>query len=125
MEVIVSSKTSLISFLLMNSKKVVKGQALANFLVEHPYLDVMRFKGGLEVNEIEINPWVLKFDSSSTETSTRARVLIESLTKAKTALSFNLDFKCTNNQVEYKALLIGLEILLELGAKRVKVMGDS
>ena len=43
----------------------------------------------------------------------------------KTALSFNLTFECTNNQVKYEALVIGLEILLELGAKDVQVIGDS
>ena len=34
-------------------------------------------------------------------------------------------FECTNNQAEYEALVIGLEILLELGAKDVQVIGDS
>ena len=43
----------------------------------------------------------------------------------KTILSFNLAFECTNNQVEYGALVIGLEILLELGAKDVQIIGDS
>ena len=43
----------------------------------------------------------------------------------KTTLSFNLSFVCTNNQAEYEALVIGLEILLELGAKDVRVIRDS
>ena len=43
----------------------------------------------------------------------------------KTTLSFNLAFECTNNQAEYEALVIGLEIQLELGAKDVRVIGDS
>ena len=43
----------------------------------------------------------------------------------KTTLSFNLAFQCTNNQAEYEALVIGLEILLELRAKDVRVIGDS
>ena len=42
-----------------------------------------------------------------------------------TTLSFNLFFECTNNHAEYEALVIGLEILLELGAKDVQVIGDS
>ena len=40
-------------------------------------------------------------------------------------LSFNLAFECTNNKAEYEALVIGLEILLELGVKDVQVIGDS
>ena len=43
----------------------------------------------------------------------------------KTTLSFNLAFECTNNQAEYEALVIGLEIQLELGAKDVLVIRDS
>ena len=43
----------------------------------------------------------------------------------KTILSFNLAFECTNNQTEYEALVISLDILLELGVKDVRVIGDS
>ena len=43
----------------------------------------------------------------------------------KTTLSFNLAFKCTNNQVEYEALVIGLEIIMELRAQEVHIIGDS
>ena len=42
----------------------------------------------------------------------------------KTTLSFNLAFGCINNQVEHEALVIGLEIILELEAKDLRVIGD-
>ena len=45
--------------------------------------------------------------------------------RVKTTLSFNLAFGCTNNQAECEALVIGLEILLDLGAKEVQVIGYS
>ena len=51
--------------------------------------------------------------------------MIVSQRGVKTTLSFNLSFECTNNQVEYEALVIGLEILQELGEKDVRVIGDS
>ena len=51
--------------------------------------------------------------------------MIISLRGVKTTLSFNLAFECTNNQVKYEAFVIGLEILLKLGAKKVRVIGDS
>ena len=69
--------------------------------------------------------WILKFDGSSIENSTSARIVIISLKRVKTTLSFIVAFECTNNQVEYEALVIGLEILLELRAKDVRVIGDS
>ena len=40
-------------------------------------------------------------------------------------MSINMAFECTNNQAKYEALVIGLEILLELGGKDVQVIGDS
>ena len=48
--------------------------------------------------------------------------MIISLRGVKTTLSFNLTFECTNNQDEYKVLVIGLEILLDLGVKDVRVI---
>ena len=79
----------------------------------------------LGIYEVERRPWILKFDGSSTEKSTGVGILIISLKGIKTTLSFNLAFKCTNNQVEYEALVIGLEILMELGAQEVHIIGDS
>ena len=70
-------------------------------------------------------PWIPKFDGSSTENSVSAGIVIISLRGVKTTLSFNLSFECTNNQAKYEALVIGLEILLELRAKDVRVIGDS
>lgn len=44
------------------------------------------------------------------------RVVIISLIGYKMTLYFLFDFNCINNQSEYKALIIGLEIILELRA---------
>jgi hypothetical protein len=35
-----------------------------------------------------------------------------------------LDHKCTNNQIEYEALLFGLQILHDMGVKHVEAYGD-
>jgi ribonuclease HI len=36
-----------------------------------------------------------------------------------------LDHKCINNQIEYEALLFGLQILHDMGVKHVEAYGDS
>ena len=41
------------------------------------------------------------------------------------ALSFKLEFPCSNNTVEYEAYLIGLATALEMGVKHLRVLGDS
>ena len=77
------------------------------------------------IYEVERRPWILKFDGSSTEKSVGAGIVIISSKGINTTLSFNLAFKCNNNQAEYEALVIGLEILMELGAQEVHIIGDS
>ena len=79
----------------------------------------------LGIYEVERRPWVLKFDGSSTKKSVGVGIVIISPKGIKTTLSFNLTFKCTNKQVEYEALVIVLEILMELGAQEVDIIGDS
>ena len=39
--------------------------------------------------------------------------------------AFNLNFKCTKNIAEYEALILGVNILKKLGARRIVVQGDS
>ena len=41
------------------------------------------------------------------------------------ALSFKLEFPCSNNTAEYEAYLTGLATTLEIGVKHLKVLGDS
>ena len=40
------------------------------------------------------------------------------------ALSFKLEFPCSNNMVEYEAYLTGLATALEMGVKHLRVLGD-
>ncbi|BFG20876.1 hypothetical protein CerSpe_071500 [Prunus speciosa] len=74
---------------------------------------------------MEKNYWTMYFNDSSTETISGARVVIESPQGQRWQFAFQLDFKCTNNQAEYEALIIGLEILKEMKVTRVLVYGDS
>ncbi|CAL9006545.1 unnamed protein product [Prunus brigantina] len=58
------------------------------------------------------------FDGSSTESRSGAGVVIESPQGQRWQFAFQLDFRCTNNQAEYEALIIGLEILQGMKATR-------
>ena len=107
-------------------QKSIKGQALANFLTDHPSLEIQPENDvELGIYKVERQPWIRKFDSPSMEKSAAARIIIISQNGIKTTLSFNLTFKCTNNQAKYEALVIDLEILMELGAQEVHIIGDS
>jgi hypothetical protein len=51
--------------------------------------------------------WTMFFDGACTKESVGAGVVLISPSKKTSHLSFKLDFKVTNNIVEYEALLLG------------------
>lgn len=105
------------------SQNAVKGQALADFLTDHPCVDVSQVEDG--VIYVNLVQWRLYFDGSNTSKGAGAGVLITSPEGIPTKCAFTLEGSCTNNRVEYEALLLGLEILMEMGAKVIEIMGDS
>ncbi|GKV06877.1 hypothetical protein SLEP1_g18697 [Rubroshorea leprosula] len=105
-------------------QKVVNGQALADFLADHPCLEVeANEEKGINLFSISLVPWKLIFDGSSTDSMFGAGIVIISPTGLKTQMSFQLDFNYTNNQAEYEALIIGLEVLVELKVLVVEIIG--
>ncbi|CAL8168358.1 unnamed protein product [Prunus armeniaca] len=70
-------------------------------------------------------PWKLYFDGSKTDSASGAGIVLEDPLTIKHCYSFQLDFQCTNNKVEYEALIIGLEMLMELVIQSVEILGDS
>ena len=65
------------------------------------------------------------FNGSKNSDGTRVGTIIQSLWYRRIDMSFKFDFKCTNNQAEYEALISSLEILLEMRASTVHIKGDS
>ena len=108
------------------SSEICERTGFGRFLVDHPSLEIRKEEEvDLQVYSVETQPWILKFDGSSTESSTRVGIIIVSPLGVKTTLSFNLNFDCTNTQAEYEALVIGLEILQDLRTGNMLIMGDS
>ena len=67
----------------------------------------------------------MKFDGSSTTQSRGVGVVLYHEEDKVMALTFKLEFSCSNNTVEYEAYLTGLAIALEMGIKHLRVIGDS
>jgi ribonuclease HI len=51
--------------------------------------------------------------------------MILSPTKEVKLLSFKLYFECTNNVAEYESLILGLNSLKTMKARRITIYGDS
>ena len=77
------------------------------------------------LNFVDVQPWKLYFDSSSHKNGTGVGILIISPENIPTEFKVRFDKLCSNNEAKYEALIAGLEILLELGAKHVEIKGDS
>ncbi|CAN6555683.1 unnamed protein product [Malus baccata var. baccata] len=134
-------------------QRAVKGQAIADFLTEHqePQSEVINIPGSLEITSVWIpprsdvsgkedwvqqeirkvtglwiTPWKLYFDGSHTQKAAGVGIVIINPQGVYHYYSFLLDYQeNTNNRAEYEALIIGLEILLDLGATEVEIFGDS
>ena len=70
--------------------------------------------------------WHLDFDGSMNRLGAGVGVWIYNLDNDHSeGHAFRLNFKCTNNMEQYEALILGLQIVRKLGAKRVSMLGDS
>jgi len=96
------------------SLKVVKGQIVADFITDHSIVEVMS-------SFTNVRQWQLYFDGSSHKNGTRIGILILSPQNDPIKFKFRLNQFCSNNKAEYEALITGLEVLLEMGAKYVEI----
>jgi len=98
--------------------KSVKVQIVANFIVNHSMIEATQ-------SYVENKPWTLYFDGSSHKNGTCVGIFIISPLNIPTKFKYKINSTCSNNEAEYKALIVGLEILLGLGAKNNVIKGDS
>ena len=65
------------------------------------------------------------FDDASSKEGAGVGVVFISPNKETSRFSFTLTFTCTNNIVEYEALLLGLKVASKHKIKNLHVIGDS
>ena len=68
--------------------------------------------------------WTMYFDGSIMVPGSRAGVVLISSDGSRLRYAIRLHFLASNNATEYKALINGLRIAIELGATRLYVRGD-
>ncbi|KAL2232611.1 UNVERIFIED_CONTAM: Retrovirus-related Pol polyprotein from transposon 17.6 [Sesamum indicum] len=98
------------------ARTALKGQVLADFMVE--------FVGEPET-EPRLGKWMLHVDGSSNAGNGGIGILIQGPENIQIEVATRLSFPVTNNEAEYEALIMGLELSLEAGAKDLEVFTDS
>ena len=65
------------------------------------------------------------FDGESAQNSAGAGIVLISPSKENIHLSYKIDFKTTNNIVEYEPVMLGVKAAKEMGIMCVKIFGDA
>ena len=68
--------------------------------------------------------WTLFFDGSMSKEGAGAGCVLIDPKGIKTMIACRLEFECTNNVVEYEALVQGLKKAIDMGAKAIECVGD-
>jgi hypothetical protein len=97
-------------------RKAITSQILADFVTE--WTDTQ-----LSSPQIQAECWTLYFDGSVMKTGAGTGLLFISPLREHMRYAVRLHFPTSNNMVEYKALLCGLQITIETGIKCLDVRG--
>jgi hypothetical protein len=111
--------------LVFESLKAMKGQVVADFIVEHRVDIEHDDSHSLGINFTSCTSWKLYFDGSTCSSGQGIGGVIISPNGDNFEASSRLSHFCTNNQVEYKALLFRLEILASMMVRHVDAFGYS
>ncbi|XP_069148093.1 uncharacterized protein [Solanum lycopersicum] len=118
-------------------QKSVKGQALANFLADHPIPNDWELTDEFldaDAMLIEVQPpWKMYFDGAAHRGGAGAGVVfitsagVVFITSQEEILPFSFTLKqcCSNNVAEYQALILGLEMAVDMKQLHLQVFGDS
>ncbi|TYK05004.1 uncharacterized protein E5676_scaffold143G002350 [Cucumis melo var. makuwa] len=72
-----------------------------------------------------VEPWTMYFDGAARRSGAGAGIVLISPGKHMFPCRFTLAELCSNNVAEYQALIIGLQMALEIGVSFIEIYGDS
>ena len=99
-------------------RTAIKSQVLVDFIVE--WTEVQ-----MPPAVVDQEYWTMYFDGSLMKKGARAGLVFVSPLGVPMRYMVQLHFPSSNNTAEYKALVNGLRIAIELGIRRLDVRGDS
>jgi ribonuclease HI len=100
---------------IVNHQVLEEGIDSMFILVDFPFVD----------EEIKEGSWGLYFDGAHSSTVSGAGIVLRSHDNETTLFLYRLEFDCANNIVEYKALILGINLAIDMNIKNLHVKGDS
>ncbi|XP_058111224.1 uncharacterized protein LOC131254250 [Magnolia sinica] len=108
--------------------KAVKEQAVADFLAGHPITGSETICNDFPNEQVMMiesqDQWQMYFDGASRASGAGAGVIFITPQGDLLAYSFTLGTGCMNNEAEYQAHIIGMEIAHENKIKTLHIFGD-
>ena len=95
----------------------IKGQVYADFVAE--------LSPGGEQEVESGSRWLLSVDDSSNQQGSGAGIVLEGPNGVLIEQALHFTFKASNNQAEYEALIAGMLLAKEMGARNLLVKSDS
>lgn len=114
-------------------RSAIQGQVFADFLLEFPHQlegDALAVKPTSQASE-DLEPttptpwWMLYVDGVVNNEEAGAGIVLISHEGHHLCRTIHLDFKVTNNDAEYEALIAGLKLDAELKIKNLNFFSDS
>ncbi|XP_021827603.1 uncharacterized protein LOC110768210 [Prunus avium] len=108
-------------------RTAIKAQAMADFISEFTSAPSMQGNNIPLPNPIREadHHWILYVDGASNSQGCGAGLVLISPNATEVEYALRLGFRASNNEAEYEALIAGLRLAKELGAKKIQVRSDS
>ena len=110
------------------TQKSMKGRAIADHLTHCSPEEVEEIQRDFldeDIIGIEVESWKMYFDGATNQNGSGIRVLLISPKGTHIPFSCRLNIPATNNAIEYKAYIMGLQAALGLRMKKLEVYSDS
>ncbi|XP_074315573.1 uncharacterized protein LOC141651772 [Silene latifolia] len=108
-------------------RTTIKSQALTDFVSDFsPAIqnledgEILTLKGN---KEVEV--WQMNIDGASNQRRAGVGLILRSPQGDLIAQAVRCEFKATNNEIEYEALILRMQLALELGVRNLQVFSDS
>ncbi|KAL0401768.1 UNVERIFIED_CONTAM: hypothetical protein Slati_4206700 [Sesamum latifolium] len=98
-------------------KTTIKAQALTYF--------VSKMTGTTQEEVPEARPWLLHVDGSSTAQGSGSGIVLTTPQGDDMKFAVKFEFKTSNNEAEYEALVLGMRMAQEAGASHLLAYSDS